>query len=99
MLLYIYVAHWKNPACIVELFEIVRAANIAPDKRAQWPQLYMTNWNPEFCPLIRISFGVVMPLNALYGYYVFDHLEEVQLLCIGGFKVHSWIVAFILVRK
>jgi hypothetical protein len=36
-----------------------------------------------------------MPLNALYGYYVFDHLEEV-LLCIGGFKVHSWIVAFIL---
>lgn len=40
-----------------------------------------------------------MPLNALYGYYVFDHLEEVQLLCIGGFKVHSWIVAFILVRK
>lgn len=93
------VAHWENPTCIVEPFEIVRAANTAPDKCAQWPQQSMTNWNPEFCPLIRISFGVVMPLNALYGYYVFDHLEEVQLLCIGVLKVDSWIMAFILVPK
>lgn len=43
-----------------------------------WLQPYDNTETPSLvraCPLFHIPSGL-MPLNALYGYYVFDHIDE-----------------------
>lgn len=89
---------WKNGICF-DLYRRQRAQvklNCEGYVPCHWQQLAFLlaaaiwqDWNPIGVVLSSILFGVVMPLNALYGYYVFDHINEVRAVKLFCFALHA----------